>query len=324
MQHTNVYLLYADFSTSYQTVVCNAHSSKALLPWEQMCVARRSIVQGRYWNQTQQWIEPGQLLPQVVPVVPAVVVEHPVLHMPYFLREAFVEQLINVTMWGAAAGSAAAMWLVEEVVQGPRKTDLSHFWRKGDYSHYSFLRRLVGEKIMSYDHLVPEKHTRWVMWIMGDEEHVQLHQVKEAYVTALLSSKVVVIAQKDEWEDHYWLMDSLASGALVLSNAMVAPPTGLINGTNIVFYDSAVLLMWLIHYYLNPEQGEEWLSIVQKGMEYVLGSQQPWHAFEWLLFGKPLTQVNKPIEPSPKRKHPPKVDARRKRQCHVQTKVENA
>jgi hypothetical protein len=39
-------------------------------------------------------------------------------------------------------------------------------------------------------------------------------------------SKIVVVAQADEWEDHDdRLMEAMTSGAMVLFDSLIAPPT---------------------------------------------------------------------------------------------------
>jgi hypothetical protein len=293
-ERDNVYLLFLDISASAKTVACSN-----LLDWipkERIRIARRGIIHGRHWNQTKGWIETGHVEPNDGSVLSG----GPLLHLPYFLREAFVTQLEAVAKSGGV--DVAAL-----VLKGPRKTDISHFWRKGDYSHYSFLRQLIGSQVIEFDESVPSKHLRWTVRIIGDGDAMEVHQVDPEYVAGLVSSKIVVIAQKDEWEDHYRLMESLASGALVLSDVMLAPPNGLKNRTNIVFYDSPSSLRQLLKYYTDPQQTEKSASIARKGFEYAMGRHRSWHHMEAILFGTPLTIVDKPTEAAPHRIHPPKA-----------------
>lgn len=274
------HILFVDWSASERAVSC---SNERWFPQgNNTRHARRNIVQGRHWNATRDWIEPGHVVSS--PLDPD---GKPLLHAPYFLREDFVDQLVDVTADNPQS----------------RKTDVAHFWKKGDYSHYSFLRRKVSAEIVAFDESVPEKHLRWVVRRFMNEEW-QEDDIDPSYVQQLVSSKIVVIAQKDEWEDHYRLMESLASGAMVLSDAMLAPPAGLKNRTNIVFYDSPTSLHRLVSYYL--EHKEKRTAVARKGFHYAMGRQRSWHAMERLVFGHAFTQLDQPTEEPPKRKHPPK------------------
>eukprot|EP00529_Nitzschia_sp_RCC80_P009477 CAMPEP_0113471536 /NCGR_PEP_ID=MMETSP0014_2-20120614/17026_1 /TAXON_ID=2857 /ORGANISM="Nitzschia sp." /LENGTH=804 /DNA_ID=CAMNT_0000364169 /DNA_START=225 /DNA_END=2641 /DNA_ORIENTATION=- /assembly_acc=CAM_ASM_000159 len=76
------------------------------------------------------------------------------------------------------------------------------------------------------------------------------NDAQKPYARALLQTKIVVVAQKDDWEDHYRLMEALTSGALVFSDRMLAPPVGTEHGVNIVFYDSVPDLLVKLDYYL--------------------------------------------------------------------------
>lgn len=241
--------------------------------------ARRGVVEGRYWNATRQWVETGHLVRQ----------DAGVIHSPYFLREAFVDELLEQVS------------SLEDVPRHSRKADVAMLWKKGDYGHYSFLRRFVGTAIQEFDKKV--SHIRWVVrrFEATDEEGWHPLDINPQYVTEMISSKIVVVAQRDEWEDHYRLLEAMASGALVLSDTMLAPLEGLQNGTNIVFYDSVESLYNAIKYYLKKEKKRK--AIARAGMEFALGQHRSWHAAERLVFGRPLTMVNEPFATSPARKH---------------------
>jgi spore maturation protein CgeB len=139
---------------------------------------------------------------------------------------------------------------------------------------------------------------------VGDEAErrnaVALERVPASYVKALLSSKIVVIASHDEWEGHWRLWESMASGAMVVSEAMVAPPFGLENGTNVVLYDSADSLRSLVVYYL--EHDKERRAIARKGQKLALGLHRSWHGLERVLFGLPLTRALDPFATAPRRR----------------------
>lgn len=265
-QRDNVYLLYMDASASTKTVTCPIPT----IPKERTRVARRGVVEGRHWNSARKWVDTG-----------SIVAEDDVLHFPYYLRQEFVD--------------------VMNTMNTRRKNDIAHFWRKGDYSHYSLLRRRVGQILKDYDGKHSDNHLRIILRTIGDETSLPYDEIEPDYVEALLSTRIVVIAQRDEWEDHYRLMESLASGALVLSDTMLAPPAGLQNGTHLVFYDSSSSLRSLLDYYTKHTEEREEIAV--NGQAFALGTQRSWHAVERIVFGEPLTQVDS-LDEAPKRKHP--------------------
>jgi Glycosyl transferases group 1 len=111
------------------------------------------------------------------------------------------------------------------------------------------------------------------------------------YVQYLRSTKIVVVAGRDEWEDDFRLLEALASGALVFSDVPRAAPMGFENGTNIVFYDSASSLVRLLGYYLQPINDKHRYSIARKGYELARRQHLPSQRLESLVFGSPLTMM---------------------------------
>jgi hypothetical protein len=114
-------------------------------------------------------------------------------------------------------------------------------WNKGDYAYYGLFLRDVVKLVKTLhqskygDSCFKNNNTiESLVKIMDNAEkgtgarNVQFH-----YIQTLMTSKIVVFAQPDEWEDQYRLMESLASGALVLTDSMLAPPEGLVNNTTI-------------------------------------------------------------------------------------------
>jgi len=135
-----------------------------------------------------------------------------------------------------------------------------------------------------------------------DRDRTALERLDVAipYVESLASSRIVVVTQHDEWEGHWRLLEGMASGALVLSDAIVALPVGLVNGTNVVLYASVDNLRRLVAHYLQHD--EERLRIARQGLEYALGSQRTWHQLERVLFGRPLTNARDPFADAPKKR----------------------
>jgi spore maturation protein CgeB len=96
-------------------------------------------------------------------------------------------------------------------------------------------------------------------------------------------------------------MESLASGALVMSDKMLAMPAGLVDKVNVIVYDSPAELKKLVRYYLQPENEKERRRIALEGFKLVMGRHRCWHRLEELIFGQPMTSVYKPYELAPKK-----------------------
>jgi hypothetical protein len=259
--------------------------------------SKRSIVQGRYYNFTTTSVHPGSLLPPLHSNGATTTGTGgdsllPILHSPLVLRESFV-----VTQLAVLTNQSTS------VLDHHRPIDVTCFWTRGDYSHYGFYRREVAESVKKLHHSTPYDHIKIearVQLSYSDKKQMEDGGIVQyKYVQDLLSTKIVVISQRDEWEDNYRLMESLASGALVLSDPMIAPPAGLQNKVNIVFYPNPRELRNLIRYYLHPDHESKRIAIAQKGFELAMGRHRSWHRMEELLFGEPLTNVNLPFEVAP-------------------------
>lgn len=296
-------LVYFDTSASTRITVCTAVNA---LFHNQYRVVKQSIVTGRHWNARHAWVSTGQIMAQPTDGMP-------VLHAPHFLRESFVDVLLQaVKATTKAKGATAPKDLLAQIVTLPRKLDVVHVWRKGDASHYGRLRRQVSLIIQQLNgtELGSGQHSlRWMVRPRGDDDGVEKGIIQPEYVVSLLNSKIVVVAQRDEWEDHLRLMESLASGALVLTDTMLATPHGLKNGTSILTYHDATSLRNLILYYAHPDHENERIAIAQRGWEIAMGRHRSWHRMEQVLFGAARSKVDKPLEeaPPPRRQHS-KVD----------------
>ena len=263
-----------DFSGSQRQTQCSFWNDKVRL-------IKRSIVEGRHYESSGK-ADLGHIADNVG--TPG----GPTLHAPLVVREKVIHTIKE---------DIAAMPMSYN-----QSIDVAFFWNKGEYSHYGFLRRDVAKNIDSihqskYDE--KNKIETFVKVVANDEEGMEAGNLQYDYLEALVSSKIVVVSQRDEWEDAYSLMESLASGALVAVDRMLAPPEGMINNTNCIFYDGMSSLRRLIRYYLNHDTERK--AIAQKGWELVMGRHRSWHRIETILFGKPLTLVDQPYESAPPR-----------------------
>jgi hypothetical protein len=222
--------------------------------------------------------------------------EGPILHAPLILPESFVDQIHTAT----------SVLRANKKDLPDRELDVAHFWRDGDNSHYGFLRRKVASTITALNGTTVHGHrVRWlVKGIYNSRTPEELSNIQSEYVRLLLVSKIVVVAQKDEWEDHTILMEALSSGALVMTDTMLAAPWGLKNRSNVVMYDSPASLENLVRYYLHPQNEKRRLAIAQKGWEHAMTEHRSWTRMETLLFGKTYTESKKQRAPSREHKPP--------------------
>ena len=104
------------------------------------------------------------------------------------------------------------------------------------------------------------------------DEHGR-NSVQAAYVRALARSRIVVTCSPDEWEGDSRLGEALASGALVLSDTLVAPPAGLQHGRHLLFYSSTAHMLRLAAWALRrPERAA---AIAREGAAYVAARLTP-------------------------------------------------
>jgi hypothetical protein len=108
-------------------------------------------------------------------------------------------------------------------------------------------------------------------------------------VESLLTSKIVVVAQRDIWEGDYSLFDALTGGALVTMDNMLALPAGLVDGKNVIVYHSREDLEDMLLYYLSPEQEEARLEIASNGYKVAMELHRSFHQMEEIFFGTPLS-----------------------------------
>jgi hypothetical protein len=278
-------LVYFDMSASVRVITCP--KVNALFHGRYRCI-KQSIVQGRHWEPRNDWVSPGHIADNSLSGT------GPLLHAPHFIRESFVDMVLEVM-------KAASEDLAKIVVR-PRSMHVVHIWRKGDSSHYSQLRRVASQVIQEMNQTrINGRSLKWLVRPRGEEDAIEKGLPQPEYVVSLLNSKIVVVAQHDEWEDHLRLMEALAGGALVLSDPMLAAPHGLKNGTNIVTYHDAESLRRMILHYADHDHEGERVAIAQRGWEPAMGKHRSWHRMEQLFFGAARSSVGKPLDPAPTR-----------------------
>ena len=291
-------VLTIDFSGSPRTITCpkfqNALLEAKNIP---LRMAQRSIVHGRFWNPAQNWVELGRVEPNPGQQLS---LSGNILHSPLPVRESVVAQVTKLAESQRVARSLEKL----RPVDSKRPNDIVFFWRKGDNAHYANLRREVAQTIMSVNGVeIGTRTLRTLVRFFGDMETIGSTKIVFGrYVKEMMATKVVVVAQRDEWEDHYRLMESLASGALVVSDVMVGLPEGLVHGKNIVFYNSTESLHTQLLFYLDPANDALRSTIAKSGWELVMGHHRCWHRVEELVFGSAKTAVSAAYDVPPSRR----------------------
>jgi hypothetical protein len=325
------FILLLDSSASSRSVICN-DTLHQFFPLEYIRLAKRSIVNNRRWNYTNDWVETGTLIHNTITNSSSInnivdigvnVNNKNILFWSGFVSQSYVN-LLNIAIHGVAP-KRKRMMMKHKVNTHHRPVDVSHYWssimsESHHYYYYNRLRQTVqgtinrSRNIMKkYNNNEKDNASRYVEFVgidtqveftnadstdsndEGDEE-VEDSAIKKSsvHVAILASSMIVVVTQADEWEDHdNRLMEALASGGMVLCDAMIAPPNGLIHKTNVVFFDSAKKLELYLKYYLDPRNDDKRREIARHGVEFALGRHRSWHVLEALLFGKALTRTDK-------------------------------
>ena len=161
-----------------------------------------------------------------------------------------------------------------------RVKDVAYLWDEKDDELSSF-RNKVTRFMKTVTH---QNNLTGLIGMVSEGGRVGRRTTSKLYANALLEHKVIILAQRDYWEDHLRLFEALSSGALVLSDPITFPPAGLVDGKNIIFYNSLEDLAEKILYYLKNEKGSiERDQMAKAGRQLVLSHQLSHHRFERLM-----------------------------------------
>jgi Glycosyl transferases group 1 len=277
-----IYIIdYTDYSSRQR-----CHNVEQLVGPEFVSYSKRSVVRGRRWKYKSSWVEVGRIA-------------HlrdddgnvTYRHTPFIVRTDTVESL-------QVALKERGLALQDPIERIDRPVDVTHLWprsssrsastdRGGVGEVESHLRTLVSDEIWRYTNGAKLRNWTVRVGLAGSPTRVGRQSVASAYLDAMLSTKIMVVTQRDGWEDHYRLFEALVSGALVMTDQMLSLPSGLRNGTSLVEFGSLRELMSLLDYYLIHQ--EERLQIAAKGRRVAMLRHRSWHRIEEVIFGRPLT-----------------------------------
>ena len=164
----------------------------------------------------------------------------------------------------------------------PRPKDVAHFWN-ANMTRKAVLRSSVSREVMHLATLHPERNLTLFCDIVGKRGKDGRNGVSHEYTQALLEFKVVVLAQRDRYEDHFRLFEAMTSGALIMSDQALAFPWGIVDTDTIVVYKTIQEMQDKILYYL--DHPEERLRIAWARRDLALNHHRRWHRYEDLLLG---------------------------------------
>jgi hypothetical protein len=179
----------------------------------------------------------------------------------------------------------------------PRPIDVCHFWQNTwhdsvpDYD--SELRDLVSQTLVEMstsqaeDHHQQQQRLGAISFFVGVKGPLGLagrQRPQYLYARQLLQCKIVVVVGRDHHEDHYRLMETLASGAMVLSDPMLRPPPGLVKGRHWDTFSSRSELESRIRFYI-LDQPDRRREIALNGWKLAMTSFRSWHFMEKLVYG---------------------------------------
>jgi hypothetical protein len=247
--------------------------------------SQRSLARKRHWDFDKKWVDVGFRIP----------LEHEnalYQHSPLVVRTDTIEALQEVLTQRNSN-------LTAPLEKFERPVDVVHFWPvnwNGVSNVSSILRTQVSRVVTD---LAEQENLNAFVGLKGSAVKTGRRGVKLEYIEALLDSKIVVVTQRDDWEDHYRLFEAVMSGALVLTDRMLGMPAGLVNGTSIIEFATEEDLKQKILYYL--AHTDERVAIAGRGREVAMTRHRTWHRIEDVIFGQIMSECSpdKPGSPCP-------------------------
>jgi hypothetical protein len=278
-------------------------------------VAKRSIGIGREWSEEDQFPTRGTIFAQPNPP------DRPVLHLPYPVRTDVSRQVADFVRSKAGVANPS------EVIHRP--IDVSHFYQRqanvAIRAYYDNLRNGVNVVLKFLNNMpVLGRPIQTFAGLAGKDRKQGRNEASQAYADIMMQSKIIVVAQRDAWSDHYRLTEALSSGAMVLADETLVLPRGFRDGESLVIFTSFEDLREKLLYFLQHD--EERLRIAKKGWEVVMGYHRSWHGIEAVIFGEPVTEkgdamasFQRDLNP---RVEPPPPSKRRKGRKPAQTQAD--
>ena len=96
-------------------------------------------------------------------------------------------------------------------------------------STQSKMLSLLGDSIVTLIDSMLNMHTNFLTGIahlVSERSHVGRTSTPESYADNLLSCEIVVVAQRDRWEDHLRLFEALSAGGYGVVGSYPPPTSG--------------------------------------------------------------------------------------------------
>lgn len=248
--------------------------------------SRRSTVINRSWNNISNWVDLGETEPLFFE-------GKYYRHTPLMVRTDTVATLDKVLR----ERNLKLSYRIETL---ERQIDITHFWPiplpnvdVGVGEVESNLRARVSRIIATMAEDTKNyavhgaKNVSVYIGLAGKASRVGRRIVATEYIEAMLRTKIIVITQRDAWEDHYRLFEGLVSGAMVLCDRMLSLPNGLRNGTHLIEFVSAQDFINQALYYL--QRDDERIAIATAGRKEAMTRHRSWHRMEYIIFGQELS-----------------------------------
>ncbi len=227
---------------------------------------KRSIVVDRTWNFTSNWLQLGQPLNT-----------HGFQQTPLIVRTDIVEGI---------ATHCTARNLTHVPRHQNRLVDVAHYWPPStEVAQFSNLRNRVSTWLLEHF----GSHYRVICEMVGQHDRVGRRQAQQDYIMSMIQTKIIVVAQRDTYEDHFRLYEALSSGAMVMTDPMYTLPFQ--NGTHLIVYTSLPNLIHLVQHYLKHD--DERLAIAEAGYTIAMSRHRSWHRMEEIILGRPMTICEK-------------------------------
>lgn len=132
-----------------------------------------------------------------------------------------------------------------------RDIDISCFFGLSNNLEGNHIRSSVTKHLFEFN--LNNKSVNCQIGVVGENGHFGRENPQVEYVKTLLRSKICVTANPDRWEGDWRFWEAYMTGAFVLVDVMLQPPSNLIRGVDYDFYSNLSDLTRKINLYLKLE-----------------------------------------------------------------------
>lgn len=271
---------------------------------------KRSIVEGRRWNNLTRTLELGHVKSEVNGA-PVNFLAYPVrsdvvdaIHKHVQQSAIDYERIVSDDSKSKPSGQSntpktKAAALTEYLATKERPGDVVHYWpvngsnggiSRGSKNHDNSVFRTVTSQALLELRNPPYNVPTIVCDVQGQAGRRGRATVTNDYVVSMLHYKIIVVVQRDEWEGHFRMFEAMVSGAMVIHDRMLALPLGIKDNENIVMFDTMEELKNKVMYYLKNHK--ERLEIARRGRQLAMCHHRSWHRMEQVIFGRTVTSCD--------------------------------